>query len=256
MSRIYMTMIMMNYFSRIVDRWKAFSLISSRDHCQRSSPSRISDTTQAGFEPAQNLSSGFAEWSCTVVIITTTRRNCMNSENCKTYGPHRIRLNLTDKVNLRRGDNCMTLSHLSICYTWKNIKKQCKNNKFRISRRTWDQEFELPNGCYDIWDIQYYFEYIFKKHETITDNPPCERYVSKIQNWVTFKIRFGYYLQLLTADIMKLLGNAEEKITKNKNDENVPHLENIEVVLVHQWMIFTQKHFVQSFHTLNYWSKF
>ena len=53
-----MIMIMMNYFSRIVDRRKAFSLISSQDHCQRSSPSR---TTQAGFEPAQNLSSGFAE---------------------------------------------------------------------------------------------------------------------------------------------------------------------------------------------------
>ena len=50
------------------------SLISSRDHCQRSSPSRISDTPRAGFEPAQNLSSGFDEWSCAIVITTTPRR--------------------------------------------------------------------------------------------------------------------------------------------------------------------------------------
>ena len=46
------------FFCGIVDRRKAFSLISSGDHCQRSSPSRISDTPRAGFEPAQNLSSG------------------------------------------------------------------------------------------------------------------------------------------------------------------------------------------------------
>ena len=56
-----MMMIMMNCFCRMVDRRKAFSLISSRDHCQRYSPSRISDMPRAGFEPAQNLSSGLVE---------------------------------------------------------------------------------------------------------------------------------------------------------------------------------------------------
>ena len=66
-----MMMMMMNCFCGMVDRRKAFSLISSRDHCQRSSPSRISDTSQAGFEPAQNLSSGLAEWSCAVEICST-----------------------------------------------------------------------------------------------------------------------------------------------------------------------------------------
>ena len=64
-------MMMMNCFYGMVDRRKAFSLISSRDHCQRSSPSQISDTPRAGFEPAQNLSSGLVEWSCEVAIITT-----------------------------------------------------------------------------------------------------------------------------------------------------------------------------------------
>ena len=66
-------MMMMNYFCGMVDRQKAFSLISSRNHCQRYSPPRISDASRAGFEPAQSLSSGFVEWSCAVVITTTPR---------------------------------------------------------------------------------------------------------------------------------------------------------------------------------------
>ena len=66
---------MMNCFWGMVDRRKAFSLISSRHHCQRSSPSRISDTPRTGFEPVQNLSSSSVEWSCAVVITITLRRN-------------------------------------------------------------------------------------------------------------------------------------------------------------------------------------
>ena len=66
-----MMMMMINCFRGMVDQRKAFSLISSRDHCQRSSPSQISDTPRAGFEPAKNLSLGLVEWSCVVVITTT-----------------------------------------------------------------------------------------------------------------------------------------------------------------------------------------
>ena len=61
-------MMMISCFCGMVDRRKAFCLISSRDHSQRSSPSWISDTLQAGFESVQNLSSGFVEWNCAVVI--------------------------------------------------------------------------------------------------------------------------------------------------------------------------------------------
>ena len=63
-------MMMMNCFCGMVDRRKVISLISSRDHCQRYSPSRISDTPRAGFQPAQDLSSGLVEWSCAVFITT------------------------------------------------------------------------------------------------------------------------------------------------------------------------------------------
>ena len=65
----------MNYFCGMVDQRKAFSFISIRDHCQGSSPSGISNTTQAGFEPAQNLSSGFTQEGCAVVMTTSPRRH-------------------------------------------------------------------------------------------------------------------------------------------------------------------------------------
>ena len=58
-------------------------------------------------------------------------------------------------------------------------------------------------------------------------------YVNKIENRITFKIKNGYYLELLTPETMKLLGSTESKISKNKNGENVPHIEIVELVLVH-----------------------
>ena len=78
MMMMMMMMMMMNCSCGMVDRRKAFSLISSRDHCQRSSPSRISDTPRAGFEPVQNLSSDFVEWNCAVVITTTPLLRCQS----------------------------------------------------------------------------------------------------------------------------------------------------------------------------------
>ena len=65
----------------------------------------------------------------------------MNSENSKTSDPHRLFLNLTDKINLSRSDKYVALSNLSIYYTWKNIKKSYKNNKSCISAPTWNEEF-------------------------------------------------------------------------------------------------------------------
>ena len=69
----------------------------------------------------------------------------MNFENSKTCKPHVLILELTDNLDLRRGEKSFALSDLSICYTWKNIKRSCKNNKFKISAPTWNDEFELPD---------------------------------------------------------------------------------------------------------------
>ena len=82
-------------------------------------------------------------------------------------------------------------------------------------------------------EIQDYFEYILKKHGEKTDKPSVQIYVNKIENRVTFKIKNGYRLKLLTPEMMKLLGSTENKITIGKNSQNVPHLEITEVVVVH-----------------------
>ena len=91
----------------------------------------------------------------------------INSKNSKTSDPHRLILNLTDKINWKSSDRYVSLWNLSIYYVWKNIKKSCKNNKFKLSAPTWNEEFELPEASYSashsVSDIQNYFEYILEK---------------------------------------------------------------------------------------------
>ena len=64
------------------------------------------------------------------------------------------------------------------------------------------------------------------------DNPSIRVYLNKIENRITFTIKTGYYLELLTPETMKLLESTENKIVKDKNSENLTHLEITEVVLV------------------------
>ena len=142
-------------------------------------------------------------------------------------------LKLTNKLDLRIGEKIIVLSNLSIYYTWRNIRSSYSSNEFKISTPTWNDKFELPDRSYSLSDIQDYFEYILKKHGENTDKPLVHIYVKKIENRVTSKIKDGYSLELLTADPIKLLGSTENKMTKDKNGENVPHLEITEVVLVH-----------------------
>ena len=101
----------------------------------------------------------------------------MNTENSKANEPHRFRLSLADKLNLKDPNKNMALaklSNLSIYYTWKNIKSAYNNNKFKISAPTWNDKFDLPDGSYSLADIQDYFELIIKKHETLAENPPVQ----------------------------------------------------------------------------------
>ena len=157
----------------------------------------------------------------------------MNSENSKNSEPHVLVLKLTNKSNLKIGEKVIALSNISIYYTWKNIKSAYNNNKFKISAPIWNDEFELPDGSYSVLDIQDYFEYILKKPGESIDKPSVQIHVNKSENRVKFKIKNGYTLELLTLDTMKLLGSTKNKTTKDKNGENVLHLEITEVVLVH-----------------------
>ena len=81
----------------------------------------------------------------------------MSSENSKIPDPHRLLLNFKDKINIKGSDKNVALSNLSIYYTWKNIRKLYKNNEFKISAPTWNEEFELPDGSYPVSNIQDYF---------------------------------------------------------------------------------------------------
>ena len=157
----------------------------------------------------------------------------MNTENSKINEPHRFRLSLADKLNLKNPNKNIALGNLSIYYTWKNIKSAYNNNKFKIAAPTWNDTFDLPDGSYSIADIQDYFEFIIKKHETLTENPPVQIYPNKIKNRIVFKIKTGYKLELLSSETMKLLGSTKKDVDQDKDGEDVPKLESVEVVLVH-----------------------
>ena len=103
----------------------------------------------------------------------------------------------------------MALANFSIYYTWKNLKSEYNNNKYKISAPTW-------NDTYSIADIQDYFEFIMKKHETLTENPPVQIYPNKIKKNIIFKIKTGYK--------PKLLGSTKKDVDRDKNGQNVPKL--------------------------------
>ena len=145
----------------------------------------------------------------------------MNTKNSKTSNSHRFKYDLIDKLDLKNPNKNIALGSLSIYYTWKNVKSTYNNNKFKISAPTWNETFDLPDGSYNISEIQNHIEYIIKKHETIRETA------------IVYTIKTGYKLELLSKETMKLSGSTKDIIDSDKNSENVPRLENVEVVLVH-----------------------
>ena len=130
----------------------------------------------------------------------------MSSDNSKTSEPHRFKLDLTDKTNLKDPNKNKALANLSIYYTWKNIKSEHNNSKFKISAPTCNDTFDLPDGSYSITDIQDYFEFIIKKHETLTENFPVQIYPIKLKTELFSK----------TPETTKLLGSTKKMLIKIK----------------------------------------
>ena len=158
----------------------------------------------------------------------------MNTENSKTNESNKFIYQFTDKLNLKTPNNKnIGLVNLSIYYTWKDIKSEYNNNTFKISAPTWNDTFDLPDGSYSISDIQDYFKFNMTKHEALTENPSIQIYPNKIKNRIIFKVKTGYKLELLSPETMKLLGSTKKDVDKDKNGEDVPKLESVEVVLVH-----------------------
>ena len=114
----------------------------------------------------------------------------------------------------------------------KNIRKHYKNNKLKIIAPTWNGEFELPDSCDSVSDIQNSIGYIIKKHETLTTIFPIHVYINRINNRLVFKIKDGYKLELQAPETMILFGSTKKIIGKTKNGENEPSLEVVEVLLV------------------------
>ena len=130
----------------------------------------------------------------------------MSTENSKNDEPYKFVLNLSQRLYLRSLNKHAALQNLSIYYTWKNIRKQYKNNKLKIIAPRWNDQFELTDGSYSVSDIHNYIEYIIKKHETI---PPIHVYINRIIDRLVFKIKDGYRLQLQTSGTMKLFGSTK-----------------------------------------------
>ena len=107
-----------------------------------------------------------------------------------------------------------------IYYTWKNIKNSQKDNLFSLSASTWSENLELPDGSYFESD----FEYITKIYEKFTDNIPIQIHINKIEKRTLFKVKLGCYL--------KITWEHSQKKAKDKNGENLPHLEITEVILL------------------------
>ena len=126
----------------------------------------------------------------------------------------------------------MALANLSIHYTWTNIKSEYNNNKFKISTQTWNDTFDLPDGS--IADIQDYFKFIIKKHDTLTENPPVQIYPNKIKNGIVFKVKTGYKLELLIPQTMKLLASGKKK-DADKDSLTMMNTINTEFSFVEVW---------------------
>ena len=157
----------------------------------------------------------------------------MNTANSKTKHSNNFFYNFIDKLNLKNPNKNIALTNLSIYYTWKNIKSDYNNNKFKISAPTWNDTFDAPDGSHSIAALQNYFEYIIKKHETITNVSPVLIYVNEINNRIVFKTKSGYKLELLSKETIKLLGSTSNSIDGDKNSELVPKLESVDLILVH-----------------------
>ena len=149
----------------------------------------------------------------------------MNSKNSKTSELNRFKYDLIDKLDFKNPTKNMALANLSIYYTWKNVKSTYNKNIFKISAPTWNETFDLPDGSYNISEIQDYIEYIIKKHETIGEYAPILIYTNTINNRIVFKMKSGYKLELLSKETIKLLGSTSSIINEDKNSESVPRLE-------------------------------
>ena len=154
-----------------------------------------------------------------------------NSKNSKKFDPHKLLLHVKDKINLKRSDKDVAVSNLSMYYTCKKWKGHIRRIilKYQLQHGIKNLNYLMDLILYQIFKT--FFEYISKKDGEKTVNPSIRIYVNKIDNIITFEIKAGYYIKLLSPEKMEYLGRTKSRIAKDENAENVPYLE---VVLLHR----------------------
>ena len=135
----------------------------------------------------------------------------MNTENSKTNEPHRFKLDLTDKLNLKNPNKKMALANLSTYYTWKNIKSKYNNSKFKISAPTWILLIYLM-ALTQFLTFRIIMNLSSKNLKLWQKIHQFKFYPNKIKNRIVFKIKTGDKLELLTPETMKLLGSIKKDV--------------------------------------------
>ena len=132
----------------------------------------------------------------------------------------------SEKTNLKRSVKYVALFIDSVYSMRKNKKKSSKSKKLykKISSKV-EWKLELPDGSYSVSDIQDYFEYFIRNNDARTNDPQIRIYSNEIENRTPFKIKGGYYLELLSPKTMELLGSTKSKITPDENGENKIYFE-------------------------------
>ena len=156
----------------------------------------------------------------------------INSENSKTNYSNNFFMNLLTSLILKlqiKIRHCVIQGFITNEKTL-NLHITTINLKHQLQI----EMMNFPDGSYSILHIRNYFEYsIIKKYETIADNLPIQIYINKIKNRIVFKIKTSYKLELLSKETMRLLGRTEKSVDKDKNSENLPKFETVEVILLH-----------------------
>ena len=120
----------------------------------------------------------------------------MNTENSKASEPPKVVVNLSQRLDLKSLNKHVALQNLSIYYTLKHIRQQCKNNKLKIIAPTRNNELELRDGLYSVSDIQYYIKYIMNNNvEALSTNSPIHIYINRINNRLVFKKQDDHKLE-------------------------------------------------------------
>ena len=143
----------------------------------------------------------------------------MNTENSKTNELHRFMLALTDKLNLKYPNKNMTLVFIRYGKIL-NLHITTINSKYLLQTGIMNLVCLMDHILLRTFKI--IFEYIFKNHETITDNIPVQISTNKIRKKIVFKINTDYKLELLSPETIKLLGNTKEDVDQNKVGEVMP----------------------------------